>query len=29
VPGGYTLVFNVGNANAMTKFATTAIVQIV
>jgi len=28
-PGSYTLIFNIGNANAMTKFATTAVVQIV
>jgi hypothetical protein len=27
-PGTYTLVFNIGNANAMTRFATTAVVQI-
>jgi len=28
VPGSYDLYFNIGNANAMTKFATTAVVQI-
>jgi hypothetical protein len=28
-PGSYTLFFNIGNANAMTKLATTAVVQIV
>jgi len=28
-PGTYTLIFNIGNANAMTKFAATAVVQII
>lgn len=27
-PGSYTLIFNIGNSNAMSKFATTAVVQI-
>jgi hypothetical protein len=28
-PGSYTLVFDIGNSNAMTKFATTAVLQII